>query len=74
MKKQKIIWFGGDQKPVRSGVYKRKYLDGSINFCFFDARTGIFGSCADTEDRAEFNYIHFAPSIAQNLSWGGIKK
>jgi hypothetical protein len=74
MKKLKIHWFSGDQKPVRTGSYKREYFNGSVDYCFFDFRTGLFGCCAKTPEKAKFNYIHFAPSIAQNLPWAGIIK
>jgi len=74
VKKNKIQWFNGDEKPVRSGVYQRKYQDGAILYCFFNAKTKMFGCSSPSASIAvEYNW-RYAPSLNQNLPWAGIIK
>lgn len=64
-------WFPGDLKPVRVGVYERKYDTTQTAYCHFDGQNWRFGTTS----------LHFASdaaskrlSNAQNLPWRGVMK
>lgn len=66
-------WFSGDQKPIRVGVYERKYHNTRSRFyCYWN------GCCwsvwALTVGQASYLTDYEDRSIAQNLPWRGVMK
>jgi len=63
-------WISGDLKPVRDGVYQRKYDDGAelekIHFCKFE--NGLWFSWGKNIENADAEYVN---SVFQNLPWRG---
>lgn len=65
-------WIPGNVKPVRAGVYQRKYDRDSIacstRYCYWSgAFWGVYG---ETPKEAELN--RGLDSTAQNLPWRGL--
>ena len=67
-------WFSGDQKPVRVGVYQRKYVDQpNFSFALYAYWDGLrFGSYGHTP--AEAKHHKDTQSNIQNLPWRGVMK
>lgn len=59
-------WLNGDLKPIRCGVYQRKYWD-RIAFCLWDGR--MWHISWSTPDRAEKSMLI---SDIQNQPWRGL--
>lgn len=64
-------WFPGRVKPVRGGAYKRLY-NGFVMFCWFDKKTGHFGSGHFSPDYAKEAFRSLWASDYQNLAWCGL--
>jgi len=62
-------WYRGDQKPVRVGVYERKYSVG-VGYCFYCR--GLFSMSATTPQKAYT--LRVVPSAVQDLPWRGLAK
>lgn len=61
-------WFKGTVKPVRKGVFERKYKHGAYK-CYWDGKkwfTGFFVS--------DSKFIRTYISEFQELSWRGVRK
>jgi hypothetical protein len=66
---KKTPWFDGSQKPVRVGVYQRKYEAG-IRFCWFDGKR--FGCNSRSASDAYHQYSIFGASFDRDLAWRGL--
>jgi len=69
MKKTK--WYPAKIKPVRIGVYERRYKNVPLSplFCLWNGRFW----CPGSFDK-EFAAYYDSPSYTQNLPWRGIAK
>ena len=63
-------WYSGDQKPVRVGVYKRKYSNRTTYYCYWDGKA--FSNAMYTLDMAKAFAVGFSASVYQNLPWRGV--
>lgn len=64
-------WISGNLKPVRYGVYQRKYDDGTevekVHFCKFE--NGLWFSWQKNIENANAEYVE---SVFQNFPWRGL--
>ncbi len=63
-------WFPGTVKPVRSGVYQRKYSSGKFLYCYWN---GHHFECAARTIEDSLNGF-MGTSMTQNLPWRGVAK
>ena len=63
-------WFPGTVKPVRVGVYERKYRNGWRAYCSWTGKAWSSPSSAPKEAAM----IKFSRSANQNVSWRGVLK
>ena len=62
-------WYDGCQKPVRAGLYRRRYADSSLVLWAY--WTGTFWGCAADTQQSALEFLG-VPSIRQCLPWRGI--
>jgi hypothetical protein len=64
-------WYRGDQKPVRVGVFKRRYPSGSEAYCWWDEE-GFSNGCKTVYEAKESKDLGY--SLLQSLPWRGVAK
>jgi hypothetical protein len=64
-------WYRGDQKPVRVGVYKRRYPAGTNWYCWWDGKA--FSNGCETAHEAK-ECKDWGYSLLQSLPWRGVAK
>ena len=62
-------WYPGDVKPVRVGVYQRRYPNNAIMYCYWN---GLFFFAGEyTVNKA---IVYKFDTLRQNLPWRGVAK
>lgn len=71
MDKQQLTgWFPGHIKPVRPGVYRRRFADGGRLYARWD---GLFWRIAHTKPEAAAKEVSRSP-IQSSPDWRGVAK
>lgn len=65
-------WYAGNQKPVRVGLYQRRYSDGRPYDCYWNGK--MWGIGFGNGNGATLALSKRIPSGLQSLPWRGVAK
>ncbi len=60
-------WFPGDVKPVRKGVYQRRFGDGCVVFSRWNGRAWMYA-----HGTIQVAFLETFPTHNTNLKWRGL--